>query len=86
MNDRVAIHLGVAWKMRNWHHLGEVVVHAVERPEGVSAERLPDGRVGWDKPWERICDGGPADERRTGWTDNVTCAKCRRALAETSME
>lgn len=76
------IHVGVAWLYRNSRRTDTTKVHAVDRPDGVSAERLPDGRIGWNKPWLRICDGGLADERRTGWASNVTCSGCRRKLAE----
>lgn len=78
MNDQ-AVHLGVAWKFRDGRRTEDAVVHAVVRPEGVTAERLPDGRISWDKPWRRVCDGGPADERRYGWASDVTCTRCRRA-------
>lgn len=55
-------------------------MHAVVRPDGVAAEHLPDGRIGWTNPWLRVCDGGPADERRIGWATDVTCEGCRRKL------
>lgn len=80
MNEtRQATHLGLAWKFRTGRNLASALVHAVVRPDGVSAIQLPTG-IGWDKPWIRVCDGGPADERRLGWDDDVTCNDCRRKL------
>lgn len=77
---RKSTHLGIAWKFRNGRNLASARVHAVVRPEGVSSIQLPTGGVGWNKPWRRVCDGGPADERRLGWIDDVTCKECRREL------
>lgn len=75
-------HIGVAWKYRNTRSTRNAVIHACIRPGDVSAERLPDGRIGWDKPWLRLCDGGPAHERRFGWPTDVTCAVCQKKLGD----
>ena len=78
---RASVHLGVAWS-----HGGRVYnpdrIHAVVKPDDVQATRTSADEVTWDGPWKRLCDDGPASEKRTGWPNSVTCKKCRVKLRE----
>jgi hypothetical protein len=71
----VRVHLGIAWVYRHTQNTSSTRTHAVVNPDGARYR----GET-WDKPWRRLCDDGPADERRPGWVEDVTCKLCRAKI------